>query len=104
MLGLPLISVISLGLPTTRQDFGLISIKDCGTAWLKMVFKTWLRLDMFFFPPLTRMGLAICSSSFRTLWLHEYRKPDLFLTISANGSWPEITQNPLLGLLLIYYI
>ena len=29
-------------------------------------------------------SLAIC---------HEYRKPDLFLTMTANGSWPEITQN-----------
>ena len=29
-------------------------------------------------------SLAIC---------HEYRKPDLFLTMTANGSWPEITDN-----------
>jgi len=28
-------------------------------------------------------SLAIC---------HEYRKPDLFLTMTANRSWPEITQ------------
>ena len=37
-------------------------------------------------------SLAIC---------REYRKPDLFLTMTANGSWPEITQNLLLGLFLI---
>ena len=29
-------------------------------------------------------SLAIC---------REYRKPDLFLTMTANGSWPEITRN-----------
>jgi len=27
-------------------------------------------------------SLAIC---------HEYRKPDLFVTMTANGSWSEIT-------------
>jgi hypothetical protein len=62
MLGLPLISIISLGLPTTRQDLGLISIKDCGTAWLKMVFKTGLKLDVFFFLPLIRVGLTISAA------------------------------------------
>ena len=40
-------------------------------------------------------SLAIC---------REYRKPDLFLTMTANGSWPEITQNLLPGLFLPYYI
>ena len=34
-------------------------------------------------------SLAIC---------REYKKPDLFLTMTANGSWPEITQNLLPGL------
>ena len=29
-------------------------------------------------------SLAIC-------W--EYRKPDLFLTMTANANWPEITEN-----------
>ncbi|KIK12309.1 hypothetical protein PISMIDRAFT_46487, partial [Pisolithus microcarpus 441] len=29
-------------------------------------------------------SLAIC---------REYRKPDLFLTMTANGSWPEIVEN-----------
>ncbi|KIK21179.1 hypothetical protein PISMIDRAFT_83047, partial [Pisolithus microcarpus 441] len=29
-------------------------------------------------------SLAIC---------REYKKPDLFLTMTANGSWPEITEN-----------
>ena len=40
-------------------------------------------------------SLAIC---------REYRKPDLFLTMTANGSWPEITQNLLPGLFLPHYI
>lgn len=34
-------------------------------------------------------SLAIC---------REYKKPDLFLTMTANGSWPEITQNLLPGM------
>lgn len=36
-------------------------------------------------------SLAIC---------RECRKPDLFLTMTANGSWPEITQNLLPGMLI----
>ena len=40
-------------------------------------------------------SLAICC---------EYRKPDLFLTMAANGSWPEITQNLLPGLFVSYYV
>jgi len=41
-------------------------------------------------------SLAIC---------HEYREPDLFLTMTANGGWPEITQNLLPGVYLhfIFY-
>ena len=34
-------------------------------------------------------SLAIC---------REYQKPDLFLTMTANGSWPEITQNFFAGI------
>ena len=34
-------------------------------------------------------SLAIC---------REFRKPDLFLTMTANGSWPEISQNLLPGM------
>ena len=34
-------------------------------------------------------SLAIC---------REYRKPDLFLTMTANGSWSKITQNLLPGI------
>ena len=33
-------------------------------------------------------SLAIC---------REFRKPDLFLTMTANASWPEITQNLFAG-------
>ena len=40
-------------------------------------------------------SLAIC---------REYKKPDLFLTMTANGSWPEITQNLLPGLFFLIYI
>ena len=29
---------------------------------------------------------------------HKYKKPDLLLTMTANGSWPEITQNLLPGI------
>ena len=36
--------------------------------------------------------LAIC---------REYKKPDLFLTMTANATWPEITQNLFPGM---YYI
>ena len=39
-------------------------------------------------------SLAIC---------HEYKKPDLFLTMTANGSWLEITQNLLPGLCFLIY-
>ena len=41
---------------------------------------------------LLRDSLAIC---------REYRKPDLFLTMTANATWPEITQNLFPGM---YYI
>jgi hypothetical protein len=38
-------------------------------------------------------SLAIC---------HEDRKPDRFLTMTANGSWPEITQNLFPGMYCIF--
>jgi hypothetical protein len=38
-------------------------------------------------------SLAIC---------REYRKPDLFLTMTANGSWPEITENLFPGMYCIF--
>ena len=28
----------------------------------------------------------------------EYKKPDLFLTMTANGTWPEITENLIPGM------
>ena len=40
-------------------------------------------------------SLAICQ---------KFRKPDLFLTMTANGSWPEISQNLLAGVYISIYI
>ena len=39
-------------------------------------------------------SLAICQ---------EYRKPDLFITMTANANWPEITENLLPGMLIIHF-
>ena len=39
-------------------------------------------------------SLAIC---------REYRKPDLFITMTANANWPEITENLLPGMLIIHF-
>jgi hypothetical protein len=39
-------------------------------------------------------SLAIC---------REYKKPDLFLTMTANGSWPEITENLFPGMFGFFF-
>ena len=32
----------------------------------------------------------------------EYKKPDLFLTMTANGTWPEITESLFPGMCLLF--
>lgn len=38
-------------------------------------------------------SLAIC---------RKYKKPDLFLTMTANGTWPEITENLFPGMCIFF--
>jgi len=73
----------------TRQDGGeRQNLGQVGRVILPSTHKGGPR----YMQQLLQDSLAIC---------REFRKPDLFLTMTANGSWPEISQNLLAGVYIL---
>ena len=79
------------GLRDRMAQDGVQDMAQVGRVLLSSTHKGGPR----YMQQLLQDSLAICC---------EYKKPDLFLTMTANGSWPEITQNLLPGLSLSYCI